>query len=55
MEVMFARVALPVWGAEAGGILATILATAWKQGQDAFAALLELAGPSPLPSAIMDS
>ena len=43
------------WGAEAGGIYATILNTARKQGQDAFAMLLGLAGPSPLTRANMGS
>ena len=36
------------WGAEASAIRTSILATARKQGQNLFAALLALAGPSPL-------
>ena len=35
-------------GAEAGAIFATILTTARKRGQNLFAALCALAGPSPL-------
>ena len=36
------------WGAEASAIRTTILATARKQGQNLFGALLAIAGPSPL-------
>jgi transposase len=36
------------WGAEASAIVTTLLATARKRGQNAYAALRAIAGPSPL-------
>jgi transposase len=43
------------WGAQASMVLISILTTARKQGQRYFAALLAVAGPSPLPAADMGS
>lgn len=41
------------WGAEASAIFTSLLATARKRGQNAYAALRAVAGPSPLQSAGM--
>jgi transposase len=41
------------WGAEASAILTTVLTTARKRGENLWAALRALAGPSPLDAAVM--
>ncbi len=41
------------WGAEASAILTTVLTTARKRGDNLWAALRTIAGPSPLDSAVM--
>jgi transposase len=41
------------WGADASAILTSILATARKRGENLWAALRGLAGPSPLDTAVM--
>ena len=41
------------WGAEASAIVTTLLATARKRGENAYAALCAIAGPSPLQAAGM--
>jgi transposase len=41
------------WGAEASAILTTVLTTARKRGDNLWAALRTLAGPSPLDAAVM--
>jgi transposase len=41
------------WGAEASAILTTVLTTARKRGENLWAALRAIAGPSPLDAAIM--
>jgi transposase len=41
------------WGAEASAILTTVLTTARKRGDNLWAALRAIAGPSPLDAAVM--